>query len=130
MKRYNLNHLSVVSPEGRLMGVILAKDMVDVVEEEATKDMYRMAVLAGERIFGPLMDSLKHRLPWLYLNLATAFLAVVVVSAFEFTIVKVVALAVFLPIVAGQGSIVGGIRYHLYRLPGLSAVLGSGGLVY
>jgi len=114
MKRYNLNHLSVVSPEGRLMGVILAKDMVDVVDEEATKDMYRMAVLADERIFGPLMDSLKHRLPWLYLNLATAFLAAVVVSAFEFTIVKVVALAVFLPIVAGQGSIVGGIRYHLY----------------
>ena len=85
------------------MGVILAKDMVDVVEEEATKDMYRMAVLAGERIFGPLMDSLKHRLPWLYLNLVTAFLAVVVVSAFEFTIVKVVALAVFLPVRSRPG---------------------------
>jgi magnesium transporter len=46
---YNLKDLLVVSPEGRLMGVILAEDMVDVVEEEATEDMYRMAMLAGER---------------------------------------------------------------------------------
>jgi magnesium transporter len=104
---YNLNDLSVVSPGGRFMGVILAEDMVDVVEEEVTEDMYRMAVLAGERIFDPLRDSLKHRLPCLYLNLATAFLAAVVVSAFEFTIVRVVALAVFLPVVTGQGGIGG-----------------------
>ena len=67
------------------MGVILAEDMVNVVEEEATEDMYRMAGLAGERIFGPLRDSLKHRLVWLYLNLATAFLPAGVVSAFEST---------------------------------------------
>ena len=107
MERYNLNHLSLVSPEGRLMDVILAEDVLDVVEEEATEDMYRMAGLAGERIFGPLRDSLKHRLPWLYLNLITALLAAVVVSVFEFTIIKVVALAVFLPIVAGQGGIGG-----------------------
>ena len=45
------------------MGVILAEDMVNVVNEEATEDMYRMAGLAGEKIFGPLRDSLKHRLP-------------------------------------------------------------------
>ena len=107
MARYNLNQLPVVSPEGRLMGVILPEDMVDVVEEEATEDMYRMAGVAGERIFGPLSNSLKNRLPWLYINLATAFLAAGVVSMFESTIVKVVALAVFLPIVAGQGGIGG-----------------------
>lgn len=85
MERYNLNHLPVVSPEGRLMGVILAEDMVNVVEEEATEDMYCMAGLAGEKIFGPLRDSLKPRLPWLYLNLSTAFLPAGVVSAFEST---------------------------------------------
>jgi magnesium transporter len=107
MERYNLNQLPVVDQEGRLMGVILAEDMVDVVEEEATEDMYRMAGVAGERVFGPLKNSLRNRLPWLYMNLATAFLAALVISFFESTIAQVVALAVFLPVVAGQGGIGG-----------------------
>jgi magnesium transporter len=107
MERYNVNELPVLDQEGRLVGVILAEDMVDVVEEEATEDMYRMAGVAGERILGPLRTSLKNRLPWLYVNLATAFLAALVISLFESTISKVVALAVFLPIVAGQGGIAG-----------------------
>ena len=66
-----------------------------------------MASVSGERIFGPLQNSLRNRLPWLYMNLATAFLAAVVISIFESTITKVVALAVFLPVVAGQGGIGG-----------------------
>jgi magnesium transporter len=107
MERYNLNQLPVVDRDGRLMGVILAEDMVDVVEEEATEDMYRMAGIGGERVFGPLSHSLRRRLPWLYINLATAFLAAVVISLFESTIVRVVALAAFLPVVAGQGGVGG-----------------------
>jgi magnesium transporter len=107
MERYNLNQLPVVDQEGRLMGVILAEDMVDVVEEEATEDMYRMAGVAGERVFGPLKNSLRNRLPWLYMNLATAFLAALVISFFESTIARVVALAAFLPVVAGEGGIGG-----------------------
>ena len=107
MERYNLNELPVVDRDGHLRGVILAQDMVDVVEEEATEDMYRMAGVAGERVFGPLTNSLRNRLPWLYMNLATAFLAALVVSVFESTIAKVVILAVFLPVVAGQGGISG-----------------------
>ena len=107
MERYNLNRLPVVDQEGRLMGVILAEDMVDVVEEEATEDMYRMAGVVGERVFGPLKNSLRNRVPWLYMNLATAFLAALVISFFESTIAQVAALAVFLPVVAGQGGIGG-----------------------
>src|SRR5918992_702702 len=107
MEHYNLNQLPVVDQEGRLRGVILAEDMVDVVEEEATEDMYRMAGVAGERVFWPFRDSLRNRLPWLYMNLATAFLAALVISFFESTIAQVVALAVFLPVVAGQGGIGG-----------------------
>ena len=107
MKRYNLNQMPVVSESDQLMGVILAEDMVDVVEQEATEDMYRMAGMPGERVFGPLADSLRHRVPWLYMNLATAFLAALVISQFEATISSVVALAVFLPVVAGQGGIGG-----------------------
>jgi magnesium transporter len=107
MERYNLNQLPVVDQEGRLMGVILAEDMVDVVEEEATEDMYRMAGIAGERVLGPLKNSLRNRVPWLYMNLATAFLAALVINFFESTIARVAALAVFLPVVAGQGGIGG-----------------------
>ena len=107
MERYNLSQLPVVDGRGRLMGVILSEDMVDVVEEEATEDMYRIASVAGERVFGPLSNSFRRRLPWLYLNLGTALLAAAVVSLFEDTIRQVVALAVFLPVVAGQGGIGG-----------------------
>ena len=80
---------------------------MDVVEEEATEDMYRMASVAGERIFGPLSNSMRRRLPWLYINLGTVFLAALVISLFESFITRVVALAVFLPVVAGQGGIGG-----------------------
>ena len=107
MERYNLSQLPVVDADGRLTGVILAEDMVDVVEEEATEDMYRMASIAGERVMGPLRNSLRRRLPWLYINLATALLAGLMISFFESSIAQLVALAVFLPVVAGQGGIGG-----------------------
>ena len=107
MQRYNLNLLPVVDGEGRLAGVVLAEDLMDVVAEEATEDMFRIASVGGERIAGPLTNSLRRRLPWLYINLATAFLAAVMVSLFEDTIAKMVALAVFLPVVASQGGIGG-----------------------
>ena len=107
MERYDLTQLPVVDGQGRLLGVILSQDMVDVVVEEATEDMYRMASVAGERVFGPLRNSFRRRLPWLYINLGTALLAAAVVSLFEDTIKQVVALAVFLPVVAGQGGIGG-----------------------
>jgi magnesium transporter len=107
MQRYNLDVLPVLDSEGRLSGVILDDDLVDVVVEEATEDMFRIASVGGERIAGPLTNSLRSRLPWLYINLATAFLAAVMVSLFETTITRVVALAVFLPVVASQGGIGG-----------------------
>jgi magnesium transporter len=107
MQRYNLDLLPVLDSEGRLSGVIMDDDLVDVVVEEATEDMFRIASVGGERIAGPLTNSLRSRLPWLYINLATAFLAAVMVSLFETTITRVVALAVFLPLVASQGGIGG-----------------------
>ena len=107
MERYNLSQLPVVDEDGQLTGVILAQDIVDVVTQEATEDMYRMASVAGERVMGPLGNSLRRRLPWLYINLATALLAGLMISVFESTIAKVAALAIFLPVVAGQGGIGG-----------------------
>ena len=107
MERYNLSQLAVVDGQGKLLGVILSEDIVDVVVVEATEDMYRIASVAGERIFGPLRNSFRRRLPWLYINLGTVFLAAYVISIFESFITRMVALAVFLPVVAGQGGIGG-----------------------
>ncbi len=107
MERYDLSYLPVVDEERRLVGVILVDDLVDVLSEEATEDMAKMTGIARESLFGPLGGSIRNRLPWLYLNLATTLIAALVVSLFESTIGKVVALAVFLPVVAGQGGIVG-----------------------
>ncbi|UCC15991.1 MAG: magnesium transporter [Dehalococcoidales bacterium] len=107
MERYSLNHLPVVDEEQRLVGVINSEDILKVIEEEATEDMYRLAGIPGERIFGPLLLSIRNRLPWLSLNLVTTFLAALVISIFESTIARVVTLAVFLPVVAGQGGIGG-----------------------
>ena len=69
--------------------------------------MFRIASVDGERISEPLTSSLRSRLPWLYINLGTAFLAAVMVSLFEDAIYRVVALAVFLSVVASQGGIGG-----------------------
>ena len=107
MERYNLNQLPVVNEEKQLVGVILSEDVIDVVEEEATEDMYKLAGISGERVSGPVRASIRNRLPWLSLNLVTTFLAALVISIFESTIARVVTLAIFLPVVAGQGGIGG-----------------------
>ncbi len=107
MDRYNLNYLPVLDEASRPVGLILVEDVVDVLREEATEDMYRLSGIRGERLTGPVSSSVLRRLPWLYINLGTTFLAALVISAFEGTIEKVVALAVFLPVVAGQGGIGG-----------------------
>ena len=107
MQRYSLNQLPVVDADHRLVGVILGEEAVDVVEEEATEDMFSMVGMGGERLSGPLLGSVRHRLPWLFVNLATTVLAATVISLFESTIARVAVLAAFLPVVAGQGGIGG-----------------------
>lgn len=107
--RYELDALPVVDEENFLRGVVFGEDLVSVLEEEATEDMYRLAAVEGEAVFGPIVTSLRSRLPWLYVNLATVGLAVLVIGLFESTIARVVMLAVFLPVVPGQGGM-GGIQ--------------------
>ena len=102
---YNLLAIPVVDEENKLVGVITVDDVIDVIKDEATEDIYRLAGVAGdERAFTPALESLRKRLPWLGVNLVTAFLAAAVVSMFEGTISQVTALAVFMPIVAGMGG--------------------------
>ena len=107
ISRLKVSDLPVVEEDGRLVGLIRAEDAVEVVQENATEDMFRIAGIGEERITGPLADSVRSRLPWLAINLVTVFLAAAVIGLFESTIARVVALAAFLPIVAGQGGIGG-----------------------
>jgi magnesium transporter len=102
---YNLLAIPVVDEENKLVGIITVDDVIDVIKDEATEDIYRLAGVAGdERAFTPAGESLRKRLPWLGINLATAFMAASVVALFEGTIEQIAALAVFMPIVAGMGG--------------------------
>ncbi len=104
-EHYHYLGLPVLDREGRLVGVVKASDALEVAQAEATEDMQLMVGLSGEEhALTPWRTGVRLRLPWLYINLATAFLAAFVVNLFEGTIAKWTALAVFLPIIAGQGG--------------------------
>jgi magnesium transporter len=102
---YNLLAIPVVDEENKLVGIITVDDVIDVIKEEATEDINRLAGVAGdERAFTPAVESLRKRLPWLGVNLVTAFIAAAVVAVFEGTIDLFPVLAIFMPIVAGMGG--------------------------
>src|SRR5438477_675480 len=104
-EHYHYLALPVVEKDGRLVGIVSAKAVMGVIQDEATEDMQLMVGLSGEeRAFTPWQTSIRRRLPWLCINLGTAFLAGAVVQIFEGTIARWTALAIFLPIVAGQGG--------------------------
>jgi len=104
-EHYHYLGLPVLERNGQLVGVVKASDALEIAQAEATEDMQLMVGLSGdERALTPWPKAVGLRLPWLYVNLATAFLAASVVNLFEGTIAKWTALAVFLPIIAGQGG--------------------------
>ncbi len=95
----------VVDSQNHILGIIKAEQLLQGIQEEVTEDLQRMFGVGGdERTFSPMRFSLKKRLPWLHVNLATAFLAAAVVALFEGVIAKLTILAVFLPVIAGQGG--------------------------
>ena len=105
LSRYGFLALPVVDEAGRLAGVITADDLMSVVEDEATEDMYRLVGISGEeRVLGPLKASVLKRLPWLAIYMLTLFVAITVINAFEPVIAGMVALATFLPLVSGEGG--------------------------
>jgi magnesium transporter len=102
---YNLLAVPVVDEENKLVGVVTVDDVIDVIKDEATEDLLRLAGVSGdERIGTPAGEAIRKRLPWLGVNLVTAFIAASVVALFEGTIQQVTALAIFMPIVAGMGG--------------------------
>ncbi len=109
MARYDLLALPVVDPNYQLLGVITHDDMVDVLEEEETEDIYRLGGVPDERVSPNVAPqiALRARLPWLVLNMGTALLSALVLSFFEETIAQLAVLAVFFPIVAGVSGSAG-----------------------
>ncbi len=103
--RYDLLAIPVTDVDHHMLGVITVDDVIDVITEEATEDMYHLAGLSeADRVFSPTGHSVRKRLPWMLLNLGTCFLAAWVVGLFERTLEQVVALAIFMPVVAGMGG--------------------------
>ena len=106
--KYDYFALPVVDHEGVLLGVITVDDVIDVIRDEATEDIYGMASVPSEEgVDTTLWASLRLRLPWLYVRLLTALAAALVVGLFEQTIAKVAALAVMMGVIAGQGGSAG-----------------------
>jgi magnesium transporter len=102
---YNLLAIPVVDEENKLVGIITVDDVIDVIKDEATEDIYRLAgVSTDERVFTPSRESLRKRFPWLLINLATAFIATGVVALFDRTIAAWVGLVKFMSIVPGMGG--------------------------
>ncbi len=105
---YNLVAIPVVDAENTLVGVVTVDDVIDVIEEEATEDIYKMASLdTTDRIQDSPFKSIKKRIPFLMFSLLTASLAPLVVHYFEGTIEQFIKLVVFLPLVMALGGVAG-----------------------
>ncbi len=105
VSKYDLSAIPVLNSRKRMLGIITIDDIVDVLVEEQTEDILKMGGVAKEETLdSTLLDSIKMRLPWLLINLVTAFLAALTVKMFEGTIAKVVALSATMSIVTGMGG--------------------------
>jgi magnesium transporter len=97
--------LPVVDQDGRLLGIVKHDEVLEAIQEEAFGDLQKLAGAGeDERALSPVAVVVRKRLPWLLVNLVTAFMASAVIGLFEGVIERVTALAVLLPIVAGQGG--------------------------
>jgi len=106
---YNLLAIPVVEKDGRLAGIITVDDVVDVIQEEDTKDMLKMAGASEEDAFMHIssLQAVRVRLPWLLTNLVGSLASGLILWYFRYAIQEVVALVTFIPVVAAMGGNVG-----------------------
>lgn len=105
MKDYDFLAMPIVDEDHKLLGIVTFDDVMDVMDDEATEDMYYLASLnTDERAFTSPFRSVRLRVPWLMINMCTALLAVLTVGMFKTTIQKFVALAVMMPFVANMAG--------------------------
>lgn len=103
-QKYSLASAPVTDSAGRLVGMITVDDMVDVIQEEHSEDLLALSNVSSADASDTVFDTVRARLPWLGVNLATAFVSASVISVFEATIEQIVALAILMPVVASTGG--------------------------
>ncbi len=103
-ERYDLVSAGVVDDQGRLIGRVTIAEVVDVIQEDSQEQALSRAGLQEEDIFAPVLNALRNRAPWLFVNLCTASIASLVASRFEDTVSQIVILAFLMSIVAGIGG--------------------------
>lgn len=102
--QYNLVSAAVVDGDNRIVGMLTIDDVVDVIAEEAEKDLFSLSGVGDESLSDNVVVTTRRRFWWLFINLGTAILASAVIGLFDGTIAKFVALAVLMPIVASMGG--------------------------
>jgi magnesium transporter len=103
-EQYDLLSAAVVDENERLVGVLTIDDVVDVIQQEAEEDILRLGGVGDEELSDTVFATSRSRVPWLLINLATAFVSMSVISMFGATIQQMVALAALMPIVASLGG--------------------------
>ncbi len=103
-ERYNVPSAAVVDEDGRLVGVIMVDDVLDIILEEAEEDIMRLGGVGETNLYDSVLATTRRRFPWLLVNLGTAVVASLVIAIFEASIEQIVALAVLMPIVASMGG--------------------------
>jgi magnesium transporter len=105
VSKYDLKAIAVVNTENKLLGIITVDDIIDVIVQEQTEDILRLGGIGGQlRSDGSIFYYVQRRIPWLLINLCTAFLAAFTVTLFENVIAQVVVLASSMSIVTGMGG--------------------------
>lgn len=105
LSQYNLTSIPVVDEQAKLLGRVTFDDVIDVLENENTEDILKISgVSEDEELAGNWIDAVKSRLPWLIINLGTAFLASAVIRHYEETLVRLAVLSAYMTIIAGMGG--------------------------
>ncbi|MEO6850391.1 MAG: magnesium transporter [Mucilaginibacter sp.] len=105
ISQYNLTTIPVVDDNMKLLGRVTVDDIIDVMEQESTEDILKISgVSEDEELSGNWQDAVKSRLPWLVINLGTAYLAASVIRHFDATVEQIPILAAYMTIIAGMGG--------------------------
>lgn len=105
ISQYNLTTIPVVDDNMKLLGRVTVDDIIDVMEQESTEDILKFSgVSEDEELSGNWKDAVKSRLPWLVINLATAYLAASVIRHFDSTVILIAPIAAYMTIIAGMGG--------------------------
>ncbi len=104
--RYNLVSIPVVNNDGRLLGRVTVDDVIDILEEEVTEDLFRMSGVDEDESVETVgvFHSIRSRLPWLCLNLGFLFISAQIIKFYIDVLEREVIIAMFLPVVAGIGG--------------------------